>query len=110
MKKIERIDEEIKTYEGESVIVRDKDGKEINLTAKKVLLNLLGTAKGKDGEECIKILNMGIDLNKADKEWEFYEEDEVILKKIINENLPQYFSHIIGIVYKKIKEAKAFKK
>ena len=105
MKKIVGIDEELKTLAGEIFKYGEK-----NLTVKLALLNLIGVAKAKNGEEAIKIMDIGLRLKDAGKDFEFNEDEEAVIKEAINSNNPQYLASIIAPVYKKIKEAVAFKR
>jgi hypothetical protein len=106
MKRIKGIGEAIKNFEGEKFTL--PGGKDF--TFKYGLFNLMTNCIGKDGEESLALMEMGLRLKDSTDVFEFKEEEEAVLKKIINENKPQLFAPIIGAIYEKIKYAEAFKK
>ena len=118
MKKIEGVDEQLETLDGIKMVVGNGD--EAPFTIKKALLRLLGSAKGSGGDESITIMDMGIRLKNAEKDFIINESDneEAILKRIVNDNItgvdrmtgqPTNFpAFIIGAIYRKVKAAVAF--
>lgn len=61
------------------------DGKEIkNLTVRQALLNCIGATQSDNGEQAVKIVKLGMELNDAKDEFHFGEADEQLLKKAID--------------------------
>ena len=114
MKRMTGIDEQLENLNGVKMTVGGGDP--TPFTVKKALLQLIGTARGKNGEESISIMEMGLSLKKAVKVWEFKDTDnyEAMMKKIIDDNNmgehgQGYVAFIVGRLAKQLKELESFK-
>jgi hypothetical protein len=100
MKKIVGINEELKDLEGNKIT---------GMTVKKALIQYVSMARV-TGEDALRLTAIGVELLKADKDFEFLEESEAVLIKAVNDNGVGYPAIICAFVYDKVKHAVAFKK
>ena len=86
------------------------DGKEVkDLTVKQALLDCLGATQPDNGEQAIKIVKLGQELNGATDEFHFEEADEQILKKAIDvTGVKLYTAIVIAKLTEILKEAEAY--
>lgn len=88
----------------------DFEGKQITseLTVKSSLLNLIGLAKPKNGEDAIQLLKLGTDLYAAGDEFIFEDAQQALLMQAVEQNNAQYVVLVIGKLAEIVKHAEAF--
>ncbi len=81
MKKI-NLDTQFTTLDGKTIV----DNEQKPITLKFALLNILGTYQAMNGEEAIKVYDIGIKINNSKKEIELEDSDFELLKKAVSNN------------------------
>ena len=91
MKRMTGIDEQLENLNGVKMTVGGGDP--TPFTVKKALLQLIGTARGKNGEESISIMEMGLSLKKAVKVWEFKDTQRELRRLIVSDEPDKVWGH-----------------
>jgi len=105
MKKI-NLDLQFKTLTGQLVVASNENKQPLIL--KMVLLNILGIYQAPNGEESIKVYDIGIRINQAKNNIELEDSDFELIKKVVDSN--KLFTSIITAqilkYFKKLEEVK----
>jgi len=96
--KLVDLDTSLKSFDGVELRTLSEKKEEVPLTRRTAILNLVGSAKPEDGNgsQSIRFYKLGVAIANKSGDVGVSVEDMTLLKKAIEQNVPNYYVVVIG--------------